>query len=125
MQTSHGERFLRAYAEFERWLRSYLRKDQGFPYKKMIDQLRERSKITEAQYLQLQTIGYLRNALAHWDRTAEGVAIAEPRPDVVDQFCELFRVVMQPARVVDVLNADVMCLRLDSTVDDFLSLVRD
>lgn len=120
-----GDKFLRTYAHLESWMRQYLRKDAALPYKRMIDELRARAAITDTQALQLATFGYLRNALAHWERTSEGVAIADPRPDTLAQFESLAERVMKPASAIAAIGPQTV-LSVDRTdrVDDFLAIVR-
>ncbi len=121
-----GEEFLSLFATFETWMRSHLRKEASYPYRRLIADLRATAEITEPQELQLQTFGYLRNALAHWSRSADGLAIADPRADALEEFRTLTSRVMTPARVVDVLgDQEVSSVRLADPVDRFLTLVRD
>jgi CBS domain-containing protein len=121
-----GEEFLSLFATFEKWMRRHLRKDEGYPYRRLIADLRAIAEITEPQELQLQTYGYLRNALSHSARSADGLAIADPRPDALEEFRALTARVMTPMPVVDVLgDQQVRTVRLSDPIEGFLSLVRD
>jgi CBS domain-containing protein len=121
-----GEQFLSTFATFEKWMRQHLHKDESYPYRRLIADLRERAEITEPQELQLQTYGYLRNALAHWARSADGLAIADPRPDALEEFRSLTARVMTPDPVVAVLgDQQVRTVGLSDPVEAFLTLVRD
>ncbi|MGO4690178.1 CBS domain-containing protein [Glaciibacter sp. 2TAF33] len=121
-----GEHFLRTFTNLERWMRRQLRKDEGYPFKRLVDDLRSKTKVTEAQALQLSTYGYLRNALAHWEPSAHGVAIADPRPETVADFDALAQRVMEPVSALSAIGPQVvMSVQEDDTVEDFLSIVRE
>ncbi|WP_210481540.1 hypothetical protein [Naasia sp. SYSU D00948] len=121
-----GEQFLASFNRFESWLRSHLGKTQGYPYQRLLEDLRKADELTKSQELQLQTFGYLRNALAHWSPSAEGLAIADPRSDALEEFRALTELVMAPALVVDVLgHPTIECLDYAGRTGDFLALVRD
>lgn len=107
-------------------MRTTLRQDEVVAYKRMVQTLRERSLVTEPQARQLTTYGYLRNALAHWERTDDGAAIADPRQTTVDEFADLAARVMRPRLAMQAIGEQqVMSLDERQTIDDFLTIVRE
>jgi hypothetical protein len=121
-----GEAFLGTFSRLENWMRRRLRRDEAYPYKRMVQDLRSAFAITESQYEQLISYGYLRNALAHWQPNPDGIAIADPRPDTLAQFEALAARVMEPALALDVLgNQEVIALDVEAPVEDFLDIVRE
>lgn len=121
-----GERFLHTFRELETWMRHTLKREENYPYGRMVKELHQRAAITEAQEKQLVTFGYLRNALAHWQTDSDGTAIADPRPNTLAEFQLLARRVMEPVLATRAIGEqEVRTLNLDDRIEDFLTVVRE
>jgi CBS domain-containing protein len=121
-----GERFLHIFRGLESWMRHSLKKEESYPYGRMVKDLHLKAAITEAQAQQLATFGYLRNALAHWQTDSDGTAIADPRPDTLAEFQQLASRVMEPVLATGAVGEQaVLTLQLDDRIEDFLTIVRE
>lgn len=122
-EQSRAERFLREFAGLEDHLRKTLKKDQGYPYRRLIEDMRKAGLVTDSQEQSLATFGYLRNALAH-ARESGGEIIADPRESAVEEFTRLASVVKSPPLLTDVVRHRVHWLDIDQPLNAFMLLVK-
>lgn len=122
-ELSRAERFLTEYASLEDHLRRTLNRDQGYPYKRLVEDMRKKGLVTDSQVQALYTFGYLRNALAHAVESG-GEVIADPRQSAVDEFIALAEMVKAPPFLVNVVRHRVESLGIDEPLSAFTLLVK-
>lgn len=122
-ELTRAEIFLSEFAALEQYLRQVLNRDQGFPYRRLIEDMRKKGLITDSQLQSLSTFGYLRNALAH-AAEAGGEVIADPRHSAVGEFISLAQMVMSPPLLTEVVTHSVESLDINAKISAFTLMVK-
>lgn len=124
MKPERGEVFLESFKRIEQHFRDVLKMDNGYPFRRLVEDMRGRGLITDSQSSELKAFASLRNALSHWSSDIGG-AIADPRPSAVEALLELETSVTRPRRVDELMNQEVTALSIDDTIGAFLRVVKE
>lgn len=105
---TNGEKFLLTYNKIEQFLKKKLKLEEHIPFQQLIKVGAEYYK--ELHFFRHDLIEYaqLRNAIVH-NRNGDKL-IAEPLTEVVENFELIFQKLIEPKRVMDILNHGVFLL---------------
>lgn len=116
MAETDADRFLKASNETERHLQTVLQEDESISFKKLVrEQGNRRVGPVRTHEYELKNLADLRNTIVHNPRR-DGVAIAEPRRDIVERMGELKILIIDPPKAYPRFETNVTTARRDSPV---------
>ena len=119
---SNALRFINAYNQIESALRNQLDLKASMSYTETIHRAARSNSIVKKYEDVLVDYGRLRNAIVH--SSSEDFVIAEPYPDVVDEYEKLAKLICTPPLAMDTLVVkDVRCTDAHVTLRDVLSYI--
>jgi len=119
-----GERFIGAYNEIDRLMRSAVAMDRRTRFAEVAKAYANEKRIPASQLDLLRMFGDLRNTLSHSDYHGS-YPIAEPIPQIVDDIERLRDKIKSPPRAIDHLEDREVCLaNLDEPLSVALEHVR-
>ena len=99
--TNRGDEFLAVYNKFYDWLKS--RYFDTITYGDALYEAVKTDQLIRQHSTFLKKMGHLRNAIVHEDRLLQQV-IAEPRPDIIEQFSKICDLIYNPPKAIDMCD---------------------
>jgi hypothetical protein len=100
---THADRFLGLYEQLDEAMRNRLRADRAVSHARLIEMMAEADPTFRDNASRLQAYRALRNALVHHPRFGRPEAIADPRPDVVEDYARMVAYVLRPPTALEAI----------------------
>lgn len=121
---SRSDEFIRLYNIVDEHLRRITGLERERSFAHVVKTAARRDKAVRAHQDLLIGFGELRNAIVH-DRHYPHKVIAEPHPDVVEEFARIVRVVTSPPKLVPKFQRPIRCFRPAEPLIEALAYMRD
>lgn len=117
--------FMTAFNQIEQFLRHELNARNSDSFKAMVGWAERDHLINSSQHAALDAFSDLRNAISHGNYR-DGQAIADPRPDVIEEINHLRDLLLNPPTALEVLGEhQVRTVTPDDDIRDVLKIIRE